>query len=445
MTTTLITNATIISDGHRAKGALLIRGQRIERIIGGGDPEPEADLRIDAKGGYVVPGVIDTHVHFREPGDTAAADIASESRAAAAGGVTTYIDMPNTQPPTTTIEALADKRARARRESRVNYSFHFGATNHNSALLASLQGKGAAGVKVFMGSSTGDMLVDNPEALARIFQSSPLPIVAHCEDPVIISHNMERAQHDYGADPPVALHPMIRSREACIASSRHAVALAKRYGARLHIAHISTAEEIDLVDGTQVTGEAAIGHLLFCDEDYERKGALIKVNPAIKTRSDRDALRRAIADGRLQTVATDHAPHLLPRKQGGAAKAASGMPMVQFSLVAMLSLADQGVVSMERIVELMCHNPARLFAIEKRGFIREGYFADLAIVRRGEPYTVDKSMILSKCGWSPLEGEQLRWRVVRTLCNGTTIYDGTRVDDDYRGMEAECRAWKDIC
>ena len=393
-----------------------------------------------------MPGVIDSHVHFREPGLTQKADIESESRAAAYGGVTTYFDMPNTVPQTTTLETLEDKFSRAARESHVNYSFYFGATNDNTALYPQLDIHRIPAVKLFMGSSTGNMLVDRREALETIFRCSPLPLMAHCEDTAVINHNMAEARRVYGDDPDVAHHAEIRSTEACWLSSSLAVELAKKYGARLHVAHLTTKRELELFAPTsddaglpKITAEAVVAHLLFTDADYERLGTRIKCNPAVKTTVDRSALRQALTDGRITTIATDHAPHLLKDKEGGCARAASGMPMVQFSLPAMLQLVDEGVIPIERMVELMCHNPARLFSVCRRGFLRPGYQADVVIVRPDSPWAVTPQVIQSKCGWSPLEGHTFRWRVEYTYCNGTAVYRQGAFCPDVRGQEVRFR------
>lgn len=375
----------------------------------------------------LLPGVIDDHVHTREPGLTHKGDLCSETHAAAAGGVTSIMDMPNVVPQTTSLETLRERQAMGAAHAFVNYAFHFGATNSNAHLLPQLDTTRVPAVKLFMGSSTGGMLVDHGDALRAVFERSPLPIMVHCEDSAIIAQNMQRAKQLYGDDPDVIHHPEIRSREACIASSSLAVQLARETGARLHIAHITTKEELSLQSASDgetaaVTLEACLPHLLFTSDDYASLGTRIKCNPAVKTAKDRDALRQALADGRIFVVATDHAPHLLSEKQGGCARAASGMPMVQFSLIAMLQLVDEGVITLPRLVELMCHNPARLFAIEGRGFIREGMKADLALVRRS-PWTLTADDVVSRCGWSPLEGRRFNWRVEQTYCNGRLIYD----------------------
>ena len=435
---TLIKYGRIVNEGRTFQGSVVVENDRISAIFEGQEPPSgHFDRVVDASGCFVMPGVIDTHVHFREPGLTEKADIESESRAAAYGGVTSYIDMPNTVSQTTTVEALEEKFRLAQEKSHVNYSFFFGATNDNFGDFQRLDRRRVAGIKLFMGSSTGNMLVDGEKSLEKVFQTAAeldFPVVAHCEDTTIINRNMEVFKSIYGDDPDVRFHPLIRSEEACLASSSLAVGLARRFGTRLHIAHLSTARELELL-GDGVTGEACVAHLLFTQDDFVTKGTRIKCNPAIKTADDRAALRAALADGRIATVATDHAPHLLSQKQGGCARAASGMPMVQFSLPAMLGLADEGVLSVERVVELMCHAPARLFNIAERGYLRPNYKADIAIVRRVEPWKVTRDIIQSKCGWSPLEGDSLRWRVETTICNGHFVYDNGRFDEKYRGEE----------
>ena len=440
--TTLVKGGTIVNEGRTFNGSLVIEDERITRIIEGNHtPEASYDEVIDASGCFVLPGVIDDHVHFREPGLTEKADMESESRAAAAGGVTTYFDMPNTVPQTTTLEALEEKFALAATKSHVNYSFFFGATNDNASLFPQLDIHRIPGIKLFMGSSTGNMLVDRREALECIFSTAPLPIMAHCEDTDIINRNMAEARRRYGDDPQVTHHPEIRSEEACYESSRLAVELAVKHHARLHIAHLTTAKELDLLSTSpdNITAEATVAHLYFSDRDYQDLGTRIKCNPAIKTEHDREALREALNDGRIAVIGTDHAPHLLSQKEGGCARAASGMPMIQFSLVTMLELVDQGVLSLERLVELMCHNPARLFEVRQRGFIREGYQADIVIVRPDTGWIVTKDCIQSRCGWSPMEGHMYLWRVERTLCNGHTVYEQGRVDASYVGQSVAFR------
>ena len=437
---TLIQGGTLVNEGKLFEGSILIEDSRIARIYTEPHtPEASYDELIDASGCFILPGVIDDHVHFREPGLTAKADIESESRAAAAGGVTTFFDMPNTVPQTTTLEALEEKFVLAARKSHVNYSFFFGATNDNVELFPQLDAHRIPGIKLFMGSSTGNMLVDRREALETIFASSKLPIMTHCEDTDIINRNMAEAIRKYGEDPKVTHHPEIRSEEACYESTKLAVELAKKHDARLHIAHLTTAKELELLEGTKITAEATVSHLYFYDRDYTALGTRIKCNPAIKTQRDRDALREALNDGRITVIGTDHAPHLLSQKEGGCQKAASGMPMIQFSLVTMLELVDQGVLSIERLVELMCHNPARLFEVRQRGFLREGYQADIVLVRPDTGWTVTKDVIQSKCGWSPMEGHMYLWRVERTLCNGHTVYQQGKVDTSYIGQPVTFR------
>lgn len=434
---TRIQNATIVNEGRRFAGTVTLEDDRILSVVPSGDAMhalPPADRVTDAEGLYLIPGVIDDHVHFREPGLTHKADIATESRAAAAGGVTSYMDMPNVVPQTTTLEALDDKFRRAAEKSLVNYSFFFGATQANAGMLERLDTRKVCGVKLFMGSSTGNMLVDREDALRAIFSRSPLPIMAHCEDSSIISANLESFRERYGDDPDVKCHPAIRSEEACFRSTELAVKLARETGARLHVAHVSTARELSLfgrgplLDGAtgrakRVTAEACVAHLFYTDADYARLGTRIKCNPAIKGSADRAALRQALTDGRIDVIGTDHAPHLPVEKEGGCVKAASGMPMVQFSLVTMLRLSDEGVLPLERVVELMCHAPARLFQIEGRGFLREGAHADLVLLRPSCPWTLRREDILSRCGWSPLEGETFNWSVEQTYCNGHLVYN----------------------
>ena len=407
----LIKNGTIINEGRSFVGDLLLDGEFIKEIYEGEAPRGNYDEVIDASGCFVLPGVIDDHVHFREPGLTQKADIESESRAAAFGGVTSYFEMPNTVPQTTTLEAWQAKRQLGAEKSHVNYSFFFGATNDNVNDFEQLDTHHVPGIKLFMGSSTGNMLVDKYEALQAIFKKAKeldLPVMTHCEDIEIINRNMQ---------------------------------LAKESGAHLHIAHVTTAKELEFFGKDEnITGEAVVAHLMFSDKDYAVKGARIKCNPAIKTAADREALRKALSNGKITVVGTDHAPHQLKDKQGGCAKAASGMPMVQFSLVSMLKLVDEKVISIERLVELMCHNPARLFHISQRGFLRPGYKADVVVVRKGEPWKVTEEVIQSKCKWSPVEGDEFAWKVEQTFCNGRLIYDKGVFDAASRGEELEFRS-----
>ena len=436
---TQIKNATIVNEGRQFIGTLVIDDDRIDEIIEGNDAEPviPVDETIDGTGCYLFPGVIDDHVHFRDPGLTAKGDFNTESRAAAAGGVTTIFDMPNCQPQTTTMEAFKEKWMIAATKSVVNYGFYFGATAGNAYELSKLDPRKVAGIKLFMGSSTGNMLVDNEVALRAIFESAKLPIMTHCENTRLINENMKKAQDAYGNDPAVEHHPEIRSEEACYQSTALAVKLAQETEARLHVAHISTARELELFEANNpnITAEACVGHLVFCDKDYAKLGTRIKVNPAIKSEDDRTALREALNNGKIYTIGTDHAPHKMSDKMGGCAKAASGMPIIQFSLVSMLELVDKGVLTLERMVQLMCHNPAELLQIENRGYLREGYKADIVMVRPHVPWTLTPNRIQSKCNWSPLEGHVFHWRVERTFCNGFPIFNrGHVTDEKFRGQ-----------
>ncbi len=432
---TLVKGGHIVNENKVFEGCIIIEEGNITDIIAE-EPAASFDEIIDATGCYILPGVIDDHVHFREPGLTSKADIESESRAAAAGGVTSYFDMPNTVPQTTSLEALEEKFRLGAQKSHVNYSFFYGATNDNVDTFSALDTCRIPGIKLFMGSSTGNMLVDRMESLERIFSSAKLPLMVHCEATDMINKNMAAAKQQYGEDPSVDHHYQIRSEEACYASTSLAVSLARKYDTQLHVAHLTTARELELFgQDAHITAEAVVGHLWFTHEDHERLGAQIKVNPAIKTKSDREALRQALTDGRITVVGTDHAPHLQEQKQGGCSRAASGMPMIQFSLVTMLELVDAGVLTIERMVDLMCHQPARLFGVVRRGYLRPGYRADLAIVRPHQPWTVTKDVIQSKCGWSPMEGHQYQWKVERTLCNGQTVYADGQVNTNVLGEE----------
>ena len=432
---TIINNATIVNNGESHVGSLLVCEGRIERIVLGGEIEPQDGCQmVDATGMYLLPGVIDDHVHFRDPGMTAKADMHTESMAAAAGGVTSVLDMPNVVPQTTTVERWRERMALAKERMHVNYGFFIGATNDNLDEILAMPITEYPAVKLFMGSSTGNMLVDKREMLEELFAKTPKLIMTHCEDTARINANMAEARQKYGDDPDITHHAEIRDAEACWQSSALAAEMAKASGARLHIAHISTERELALLGGN-ITGEACVAHLLYTDQDYARLRGRIKCNPAIKSESDREALRRGLTDGRITCIGTDHAPHLLSEKQGGARTAVSGMPMVQFSLVSMLEMVDEGVLSMERMVQLMCHNPATLFGIQDRGFIREGMMADLVLVSRDEvPYTIASSDVLSKCGWSPREGDALHWRVMSTWVNGKCVWDGVKVREDVYGM-----------
>lgn len=438
---TLIYGGIIVNEDRIHYGSLVMENDVIAEIIEGKEiPCGNYDRKIDATGLFVLPGVIDSHVHFREPGLTAKADIGTESEAAAYGGVTTFFDMPNTVPQTTSVDALDAKFRIAREKSHVNYSFFFGATNSNADALQTLDRHVVPGVKLFMGASTGNMLVDSDDSLHKIFSNATMPVMVHCEDTGMINANMTEAKSRYGDDPDVALHPLIRSEEACYASSSRAVRMARTYGTRLHVAHVSTAKELELFghDGN-ITAEAVIAHLFFSDEDYARLGTRIKCNPAVKTAYDRSELRKALSSGAISTVGTDHAPHLLKDKEGGCARAASGMPMIQFSLVTMLELVDNGVLDMERLVRLMCHNPADIFEVRGRGYLRKGYKADIVLVGRDRRWTVTGDTVRSKCGWSPMEGHAYDWRVVKTICNGQVVYDDGTFYDNIRGEQVMFR------
>lgn len=439
----LIKGGTIVNEGRAFLGDLIVDDDTITDVIEGEAPRGTYDQVVEASGCFVMPGVIDDHVHFREPGLTQKADIESESRAAAFGGVTSYFDMPNTNPQTTSLENLEDKFKLAAQKSHVNYSFFYGATNDNVDTFTQLDVHRIPGIKLFMGSSTGNMLVDKYESLQRVFSTAQqlhLPVMTHCEDTAIINRNMAEAKARYGEDPEVIHHPEIRSEEACYESSKLAVKLAKESGAHLHIAHLTTARELELLDPEHhITGEAVIAHLYFTDADYAKLHALIKCNPAVKSIKDRTALRAALLNGKIATIGTDHAPHEWKDKQGGCAKAASGMPMLQFSLVTMLELVDEGVLSLPRLVQLMAHQPAELFEVRQRGFLRPGYKADIVVARPHAPWTVDKEAIQSKCKWSPMEGHEYQWRVEQTFCNGHLIYNKGKFDAQSRGEEIKFR------
>ncbi len=419
---TIIKGGVVVNEGNLHHSDIVIENDRIIAICPSGKAEGNYDSVIDAEGCYVLPGIIDSHVHFREPGLTHKADMLSESTAALAGGVTSVFEMPNTSPQTTTLKAWEDKMSIAQNKMRVNYAFFPGATNDNLQELRKFDVHRIPGIKLFMGSSTGNMLVDKEQALDGIFSLATemsLPLMAHCEDTELINQHAAYYKQITGSDDPdVKLHPLIRDEEVCLRSTELAVKLAHKHNTHLHVAHISTQKELCLL-GDNVTGEATIAHLLFSVVDYGVLGAKIKCNPAVKGFLDREALRKALSDGTITTIATDHAPHTMEEKQGGALKAMSGMPMIQFSLVSMLELVDEGVLTIEQLVKLMCHNPAMLFSVRDRGFLREGYKADIAIVKRSEnPWTVSKDVIKSKCGWSPLEGRQFHWAVIDTVING---------------------------
>lgn len=439
MKRTLIYNARIVNDGQTFRGSVVTEGDLIAEVLNGDErPAMPCDSEIDTGGCYLLPGVIDDHVHFRDPGLTHKAEMATETAAAAAGGVTSFMDMPNCKPQTTTIEALNDKFEYAAGKCLVNYSFYFGATNDNADMLPMLDKKHVCGVKLFMGASTGNMLVDRMDTLRKIFSEAGMLIATHCEDQAIISENTAKYKAQYGEDLDISFHPLIRNEEACLRSSSLAIQLAKETGARLHILHISTAKELELLEDKpleekRITAEACVSHLMFCDEDYARFGARIKCNPAIKTRADRDALRAALSTHKIDVIGTDHAPHLIEEKQGGALKAVSGMPSIQFSLVSIMELVHQGVLSIEQLAEKMCHAPARLYQIDRRGYIRKGYKADLVILNPENEWTVTPECILSKCGWSPMEGQTFHSKVEKTFVNGQLVYADDKVNTEVRG------------
>ncbi len=434
----LIKNGKIINRGQIFESDILIKGPFIEKI----DKEitaGEAEI-IEAAGKWVIPGIIDDQVHFREPGLTHKGDIHSESRAAVAGGVTSYMEMPNTKPPAVTQELLEEKYKLASQKSIANYSFYMGTTNDNLQEVLKTNGHQVCGIKIFMGSSTGNMLVDNRKTLEAIFAECPLLIATHCEDEATIRKNSEKARSEYGKEVPFSLHPEIRSEEACYLSSSYAVSLSEKYGTRLHVLHISTARELDLfgnqssLANKKITAEACIHHLWFTREDYPHLGSFIKWNPAIKNKTDRDAIREAVKDGRIDVIATDHAPHTLEEKRNSYFEAPSGGPLIQHSLVAMLELYHQGIFSLETIVEKMAHNPAILFGIDRRGFIEEGNYADLVIVDPESPWTVTSENILAKCGWSPFEGVTFTSSIHKTFVSGNLVYDQGRIIESGPGM-----------
>ena len=424
----LIKNGRIVNEGTIFKGDILIENEYIKKIADSISVKSSSTIVFDAENNYVFPGVIDDQVHFREPGLTHKANIETESRAAIAGGITSFIEMPNTIPQTTTIEKLEDKFEIASKTSHANFSFMFGGTNDNLEEILKLDAKKVPALKLFLGSSTGNMLVDNPEVLEKIFSSTELLIAVHCEDESTIQKNLEQHIKQFGEDIPIKYHPVIRSEEACYLSSSKAIELAKKTGARLHVFHVSTGKETELFSNKiplkdkNITAEVCIHHLWFTDEDYEKKGTLIKWNPAVKTKNDREQLWEALLEDKIDVIATDHAPHTIAEKENVYTKAPSGGPLVQHGLVAMLEAYHNGKITLERIVEKMCHNPAILFQIEKRGFIKEGYFADLVIIDTNNPWTVKKENILYKCGWSPFESTTFKSRITHTFVNGSLVY-----------------------
>ena len=435
----LLKNANIVNEGKVTAGDILIKGERIEQV--GNDlsaPDSNCEV-IDLDGKYLIPGLIDDQVHFREPGLTHKGNIYTESRAAVAGGITSFMEMPNTVPNALTQELLEDKYQSAAKNAIANYSFFMGASNDNIEEVLKTDRSRVCGVKVFMGSSTGNMLVDNEETLSNIFSKVDHLIATHSEDEATIRRNIAEFKEKYGEEVPFKYHPVIRSEEACYLSSSKAMELAKKHGARLHILHISTGKECHLFDNSvplaqkKITAEACTHHLWFSDEDYEKKGAFIKWNPAVKKASDRDEIWKALLDDRIDVLATDHAPHTFEEKSGSYFKAPSGGPLVQHALVSLMECSKQGRISIEKIVEKACHNPAILFGVEERGYIREGYFADLVVVDPNSPWTVSKENILAKCGWSPFEGQEYSASVNKTFVNGICVYDNGKVIEGSNG------------
>jgi dihydroorotase len=432
---TLIKNAKIVNEGTIFSGDVLIEGECIKQVADSISPK-SADVNvIDAEGKYLLPGAIDDQVHFREPGLTHKANIETESRAAIAGGITSFIEMPNTNPQTTTIEKLEEKFAAAAKTSYANYSFMFGGTNDNLDEILKLDVNQVAGLKLFLGSSTGNMLVDDPKVLEKIFKSTSMVISVHCEDEATIKRNLQEHMDKFGDDIPINYHPIIRSEEACYLSSSKAIELAKKTGARLHVFHLSTGKETSLftnkipLSEKKITAEVCIHHLWFSDEDYDKKGTLIKWNPAVKTAKDRDQLWEALLDDRIDVIATDHAPHTKDEKANVYTSAPSGGPLVQHALPAMLEMYHKEKISLEKIVEKMCHNPAILFQVERRGYIKEGYYADIVLVDLNNPWTVTKENVLYKCGWSPFEGATFKSRITHTFLNGNLVYQNAKFSD----------------
>ncbi|MFG4005088.1 dihydroorotase [Flavobacterium aquidurense] len=435
----LIKNAKIVNEGSIFEGDVLIENDLIVEVADSISLKTSDCKVIDAEGSYLMPGAIDDQVHFREPGLTHKGDIESESRAAVAGGITSFIEQPNTVPNAVTQEILEDKYQIAAKKSFANYSFMMGATNDNLEEVLKTNPKNVAGIKIFLGSSTGNMLVDNEATLEKIFSSTPMLIAVHCEDETTIQNNLAAFKEQYGDDVPVTAHHLIRSVEACYISSSKAVALAKKTGARLHIFHLSTAKEMELftnkipLEDKKITAEVCVHHLWFTDEDYKTKGNFIKWNPAVKTAEDRAELWKALNDGRIDVIATDHAPHTKEEKMQSYLNAPSGGPLVQHAVVAMFEAHHQGKISVEKIVEKMCHNPAKIFKIEKRGFVKEGYFADLVIVNPSLPWSVKPENILAKCGWSPFENYTFKSRITHTFVNGELVYNNFKVKDIRNG------------
>ena len=435
----LITNCRLVNDAKIQECDILIADQRVKSI--------SADLQhidakrvIDAQGNYVIPGMIDDQVHFREPGLTHKGDIASESRAAIAGGITSFMDMPNVNPPTLTLELLDQKYAIASQCARANYAFYLGASNDNLEVLKAAPKDRACGIKVFMGASTGNMLVDDDDVLDGIFKHAPVPIITHCEDSPLINQNLKKYQQEYGDDIPIEFHPIIRSEEACYRSSFKAVELAKKHNTQLHVLHLTTARELELfsageVENKSITAEVCVHHLFFNDNDYAEKGSLIKCNPAVKSQHDQEGLLKGVLEDRIDIIATDHAPHTWEEKQGNYMTAPAGLPLVQHALLSSLEHVHDGVLSLEKIVEKTSHNVAKRFSIADRGYIREDYFADIAIIDFNKPYTVRKEDVLYKCGWSPFEGYQFRSSIDKTILNGQVVYEeGLVTNNPFNGQ-----------
>lgn len=440
MTKFLIKNAKIVNEGTIFQGDVKIENERIVQIAASIDAVDASYEVIDIQGNYLLPGVIDDQVHFREPGLTHKGTIETESRAAVAGGITSFIEQPNTVPNAVTQEILEQKYQIAAQSSYANYSFMMGATNDNLEEVLKTNGRNVAGIKIFLGSSTGNMLVDNEAVLEKIFSSTPLLIAVHCEDEMTIKNNLAKYKAEYGEDIPVTAHHLIRSEEACYLSSSRAIALAKKTGARLHIFHLSTAKEMELftneipLEEKKITAEVCIHHLWFSEEDYATKGNFIKWNPAVKTAHDREVLWQALNDDRIDVIATDHAPHTLEEKSKKYSEAPSGGPLVQHALVAMFEAHHQGKITIEKIVEKMCHNPAKLFSIEKRGYVKEGYYADLVVVNANSPWEVTKENVIAKCGWSPFEGVTFKSSVTHTFVNGQLVYQDAQVKEIKAGQ-----------
>ncbi|WP_299676744.1 dihydroorotase [uncultured Tenacibaculum sp.] len=435
----LIQNAKIVNENQVFTGDVLVKDELIAKIAESITPSGD-EIIIDAKGKYLIPGMIDDQVHFREPGLTHKANIATESKAAVAGGITSFIEMPNTSPQATTQELLEDKFEIASKTSYANYSFMFGGTNDNLEELLKTNPRNVAGIKLFLGSSTGNMLVDNEEVLEKIFSSTDMVISVHCEDEGTIRKNTAEFKEKYGDDIPVKFHPIIRSEEACYLSSSKAIELAKKTGARLHVFHLSTAKETELfrndipLKDKKITAEVCIHHLWFTDADYDRKGTHIKWNPAVKTQKDKDGLWKALLDDRIDVIATDHAPHTLEEKANVYTKAPSGGPLVQHAVVALFEKVKEGVISIEKVVEKMCHNPAILFQVEKRGYIKEGYYADIVLVDPNDSWEVSRDNVLYKCGWSPFEGVTLSSKITHTFVNGNLMYDNGVFNEEIKGQ-----------